>query len=298
MKTDLTINELKKIDHNVFKGLNERFGYDFQKDFDVLKIEGPFTINKILKETGKNPADFLTVILVLSNTTFYKDDLNAVLLYGTGAADYNVERQPRNWNTKTKLDNYFKKSSFEDERKKALAAYIIIQAKNELARTYKEPAPDLSERLTDAQQEKVIYNRTHSGGYYYIHKEEPAFDKSGYLLTDKRDNLKRRAEGLRQDRKKAAFIASDNSAIITDLEKELETAKTAVIDKVKLATTKEDFKKIESSLSWYKGLGDAAGILDRLKTGEKEKTFKSLDSFNNYVNDFRACIKKAEEALL
>ena len=191
-----------------------------------------------------------------------------------------------------KLDYFCSKGYFNDYRKTAACCYIIAQRKEDLANIYEEKKPDLTGRLTEKEQE--ILNGWRWNRYNHIRRE---FDKSGYYLNDKRDNLKRRAEALRKERKADAFKATDNAAVISELQNQLHTLKDAIAAQLTQATTAAQLRTIEKSLAWYKGLGDCFGQFEYIKKGEEEKTFSSVDAFNKRVEDLKANIETIKKGV-
>lgn len=286
MKTNAIIREMIKEDKNIFKALNQCYGFNFELPFSVAKIKGSFTIGKILEEIEKkhNTADSKVVILVKSDKTWRRDKLMGVEIVGSGSNDFCITHHKRWYDFKTKLDDYSRKSDFNDERKIATACYIVAQKQTLLSGAYKEKTFDLLERFDDREQKRYKASRN-SYRYYYGRKEDPVFDKSGYYLNDKRDNLKRRAEALRSEREKAGFLATDNRVIIENLRTRLMEFKKVLAVNLINATTSKEVSKIAESLKWYNGLEGAFKDFERLEEGENKKTFSSVGSFNRALAD-------------
>ena len=293
MKNSLTINELKKIDKNALRALNMLYGFDFQADFIAEKITGAFTLSKVMKTAGNDPVNYKIVCVVVSDTSFYRDDLNTVEIFGSGASDFNITHTIRSFGFKTKIDYYFAKGRFNDERKTAKAAYIIAQKNNLLSGAYKEKKPDLTGRLSA----KEINTFCHGWQYRNCNYNENDFDKSGYFVADKRNNLQQRARALRATRKAAAFKAVNNSEIINGLRDDLTALKKSIAEKLTAAGTYEEVKAIYNSLSYYKGLADLYSSFEYIEKSEKEKSCGSIEKFNGLVNDLKRKIEELKKGV-
>lgn len=294
MKTNLTINELKKMDKNALRALNMLYGFNFEADFIAEKITGAFSLNKVMKIAGGDPINNKIVCIVVSDKTYYRNDLNTVEVFGSGASDFNITHTIRGFGFKTKIDYYFAKYRFNEERKTAQAAFVIVQNKKLLSGTYKEKKPDLTGRLA-VKEINTICNGWQYRNYNY---NENDFDKSGYFLADKRNNLQQRARALRATRKAAAFKAVNNTEIINGLRVELTTLKNAIAEKLTAAGTCEEVKKIYYSLSYYKGLADLYGDFEYIENGENNKTIGSIEKFNGLVNDLKRKIEELKKGVL
>ena len=291
MVKNAIIKELLNKDRKALRTLNKAYGYDFEKDFTAVKIDGSFTINKVLKTIDRNPSNTKIVTIIEGVKPWDNDKLYAVEITGTGNSDYDVDGL-RCKCYGGRLDYMIGKGTFNEYRKSCGGCYIIAQDTNNLGRVYKDTMPDLTERLTKAQQDYC-----NSWRFNRYNRTSRIFDKSGYYLNDKRDNLARRAEKLRKDRQAAAFKATDNAATIKALQEQLNGLKAAIVERLNIATTSAQIKDIEKSLSWYKGLGDCFSKFEYIEKGEKEKSFGSIDTFNKRVDDLTANIEELKKGV-
>lgn len=318
MKNNKLVKELKNRDRNIYRALNQCYGFNFEQPFTITKIVGAFTINKILKTLGSEhtPEKSLIVALTVNGSRYLwrKDKLMSVDIHGAGVSDFNIAHVTKWFNFPTALDNYFAKGDFNDDRKTAECVYIIAQNRELLSGSRKEIVPDMTERIEVIETSKTIKNYKQPNEYSYISKikfldkghkgarletsvphwtgEEPRelseiVDKSGYYLIDKRTDLKSRANGLRKERAAEAFKATDNRAIIDGLQGQLYELKNMLCEKLKDATTGDEIREIGYKLSMYSGLSGMFSDLESIRKGENEKTFTSVATFNNRVNDLR-----------
>lgn len=289
MKTNKTINELKAIDKNVFKALNQSFGYNFEADFTIEKIDGAFTINKIINTVKVDPVNNEISVIIISGNKYRENDLNVVEISGKGINDFNIDTAKKWFSFKTKFSHFYSKGCFNDERKTAKGCYIISQNKELLSGIYKEKEIDTSGRLTEKEIDTL------TGWKYRNAYSKTDFDKSGYCISKKRFKLGREARLLRAEREKAAFQQTNNAEKIKELSAMLTGLKQTIISKLQEASTPEQIKVIEKSLSWYKGLADCLERFNRIEKGEKEKTFSSIESFNKAITDLTDTIKLIEK---
>lgn len=307
MKTNKTINELKAIDKNAFKALNMIYGFDFEKDFTIVKLEGSFTINRVLKESGSIPEKDRIVITFLPDTKSWRHDkLMTVKITGCGASDFDVDFN-RVYPHNTKVDNFHCKGDFNEYRKKPIVTFVIAQNKNLLARTYKTPVPDLSDRffITGDREYNKRLKSLYTGLAMDItgnncnsripENKNDVIDKSGYIVGIKRERLQKRAQNLRNERKKLAFKNTDNMEVIKNLFARLEDLKKAFANGLLLANTSDKIKNIANCLKWYDGLEGAYSELEYIEKGEKEKTFASIEDFNSRVISVTKKIENLEE---
>ena len=274
MKTNKNIRALANINKGIFRALNQYFGYDFEKAFEVYKIDAPFTLKKIEKAIKADllPMGWASEVVVIMHYTENTSILNryrigntyAVEIVGTGAGDFNIDFG-RAYGLKFALDRFYAKYDFNDARKdETLEVFAVVQKKENLARTYHKPEYDLKlERLSDE-----ILNRD----YRYSKAD---FDKSGYYVTAKRRDLINGARELRENRKREAYKATDNSALIEKLQKRVDMAKEIIVSRLEMATTLKEIRQTESALSGWSGYGYALDKLEELKQGEREKSFSS-----------------------
>lgn len=297
MKTSKTIQELKQHNKKLFMALNQLFGFNFEAAFDVIKAEGPFTINKILKESGKEPRNFKTVILIEGGRYCSNDKLKIAEITGTGVNDFNLDlnRGCPIYYYYAGMDNINGRGRFNEIRKSATNVYIITQDKSLLSEPWKEKPVDYSNRIPEKQQKEINERRSWN---CYGNRPTLTFDKSGYLLTEKQENLTRRAAALRANRKKAAFIASDNTAALAELKKQLENTKNFICKKLNAAGTYNEIKKISDLIHYFRGLTGAYFDYELLEKRDNEKSLSSQDVFIKEAAAIKNNLLKIEEACL
>ena len=117
-------------------------------------------------------------------------------------------------------------------------------------------------------------------------------DKSGYIINERRKDLKRRAEALRAERKKNEFLAADLTKYLYDADKQMNDVKGVISDYMLKAQTSGDIAKI----NFYK-LEKVFRLYERLTGGIQDKTFASINSVERIYNDICEDINSIKNAL-
>ena len=180
--------KLNKACKYAFMQLHNAFGFDFEKPFTIVYHEGNFTIASARKLSGVEFDDF---IIVIHNPDNYCRRDRFMVVKAVGGGFDLVEGRALGYynNFRQSLDDYYRKSDFNEDRKSAKAqAYFLYQAK-EYRRPVK-PTPRPS---------------------YYIRHNDIVFDKCGNNITDRRQDYARRAEALRRERARAAYLETNDT---------------------------------------------------------------------------------------
>ena len=287
MKTNKIIRTISKIDSGIFKALNMNYGFDFEKSFDVYKIETPFTLKKLEKIINAKylPIGWNSEVVILLHFPetmqhYRRNSVVAVEAIGTGASDFNVGYEHRT----RSIDYFWCKGDFNDARRdEDVEAFVVVQSKRDLSGRYVRP----SEITTYTERDMTRAGETYQQGRYIngerVYTQIERFDKSGYYVQKKRAELNAKAKERKADKQKSEFLATDNTAKVEEMKKRVETSKEIIIERLKAATTREDINTIRSSALYE--LYWAFDYLTTLIKGEKEKTFGSIDTFNSYVKD-------------
>ena len=177
---------------------------------------------------------------------------------------------------KQRLDDYYRKSDFNDDRKSTKAQAFFLYQPVRYRRPVK-PTPRPS---------------------YYVSRNDIVYDKSGNNVTDRRNELKRRAEALRRERKRAAYLETDDTAKVQELEKKFAATKAAIISELEKATTPDDYKKVGDKIDGWKGLRWIASDLNRYKKDTAARDYASIEAatraYNDIYNNLEALTKEGE----
>lgn len=316
MKNTMITRELLKENKNALRALHVVFGYDFEKPFGTFYNGGNFTINKIYKMisgAGFSADDRISVLMQDTDKQYYNHDLHLVTIeHGKVVIDW----ERRNlYGIKGYPDYFFAKGSFEEMRKKTTCRCFIICQKREYMSEYKKPVCDLSGRLFLGEH-AVTRAADRVGDPWYIGRvmvsdtfgrktELSGFgredvktqditniiDKSGYLVFAKRNELKRRANGLRADRKKAAYDAVDNSGKIAELKGLVAAHKNEIVNALISATSYSDLHNVAEMLGrWSGGLVGVVRSLELFEERTNKKQYTSIEQSDTAYNNIKAAL--------
>lgn len=311
-------NELLKDRPQAFRQLHKLYGFDFESNFIYYEHTGNFTVNSLLKNAGNeagaqlNTADYKVILLVKPFLKCGKENTNTWYLVdieenNKPSADVgNIYRKSGIYDG---LDYFFTLSDFNNERKDKKVKAVLIAQRVELLKPEKVNYIDYGERyavtdvhtasykgkkyissaaIKDGNGKKTVLNRYERD----IKTFDDIIDKSGYIVLERRKDLKRRAEALRAERKKNEFLASDLSKYLYDAEKRMNDVKSVISDYMLKAQTSGDIAKI----NFYK-LERVFSLYERLTVGIQGKTFKSIDSVKNVYNSICEYIDSIKNAL-
>ena len=246
---------------NSLRQLNRAFGYDFEKPFKITYFEGNFTIAAARKNIG---VEFDSFIIIIRNPDNYCRRDRFMVVRAVGGGFDLVEGRALGYfnNYKQSLDDYYRKSDFNDDRKsKNAQAYFLYQAKE-----YRRPVKPVKKY-----------------GYYYSRNDDE-FDKCGNNLTERRSELRRRAEALRRERQRAAYLATNDTAKVDDIAGKIAAAKATIIKELEKATTPDEFDKVGKKCEGWHGLRWIVYNFEIFKKRTAEKDYPSVEAANNAYN--------------
>lgn len=311
------------------RALHDVFGYDFCKPYDIIKISGNYTVNRINKEAAALGYSVGAEIVVLTNDESkngndWGNALKAVQIMGD---DFNIEFSRRFpwYSGRRSLDTFYSKGSFNELRKKLSAvAYVFVQER-ELMKLPAVPkreilsVTDLTERFNvgDVEYFYTRDNKRYVGGVEiarregkgeklkyktgpfigeYLHDISEIFDKSGYCVRERRIDLKRRAKALRAEREKAAYIKTDDASKIEELRGLIEQRKAEIAKQLIAAKTSKEMEAVEKAVAWYKGLGGYMASFERFERNTLDKTYSSIAESERAYNAIKAALTGSSEA--
>lgn len=289
------MNELKNLlalSKNALQLCHDEYGMDFEKPYTIIEGKGKFTINSIgkliLEKTGLTYKDAATVFF-MENTNKYISGyvkLYYVRLYASFEPVDTLKMKSRY----QYIDDYYRKSDFESDRKKGEARYwIVVQDKKYLASGETYIADLMNDRFThnyyygeryrlisDSRKE-IIYTASWYG------RNRPGkgdiLDKSGYIRWENVIEYQRKARALKAERNKAAANVYSCSAENVEIEQAIKTIRTRVAEKVISGADAYDlsriFDKMASLERYYK--------IHKEKT--TEKSYNSVEDIQHELND-------------
>ena len=290
------INKLLAAGKSNLRDLHNALGLDFCAPFDAWTITGSFTPNRVRKEAERRGHDCdkdLVVICTRSTDPYWRWSP------GMHPATLDGNKVTLCTGNLGKLAPYYHKQDFEGLRKNSNAETVMIVQDRDLLKEAKRPVIEdgkryelashtsynLSLREIDGSGRTLIVLRGDLGLWDRDLSTIPMLDKSGYLLLRRREDLKRRARELREEREKAAYRATDNSAKLAGLWTAITNKKAELARTLEAATTSEELRAVGTTLNQWDGLVDIVRGYEHLKQSEEEKTLARVEDFEDwYVN--------------
>lgn len=251
------LKEMLGINKNALKYIHNKFGYDFNQPFEIFKIEGKFTANSLMKETGHSKGILMVVI---------RDRLYVCMVHYS-----NFIIEDDSFKCSLDVNTFILKRYFEDARKNNTIAFYIHQDKEYIAppEIRKEP--------------------------YWFNKSMDELDKSGYNITESRSDLNRRLVKYKSNKRKKEVDAIDFSDEIKELRDNYTKLKELVNNIVYSAESYDDFRLVRNIIDFnFSTLLDDIKDLEELNS---EKLFNSISSVKGEINRISKIIRDKSETL-
>ena len=303
------LKELLKAEPRALKALHYAFHFDYNKPFQVLKIEGNTTINKILKQIEPSSGP---IVILSHGADFDNKRYRVATISRDGGFETNVSVYAQY------LSTYYRKSDFKDRlknREDNVFHIIIAQDAENLSKgncerkTSWDYRPiDYTKRFfirsKDAIQKKrswkdsdtlfifsIILMESESNGNYFKYMPDDEsdnlsdiIDKSGYLVEKKRRELKVGAYNLRKQKEKEAFQATDNTAKMNELKSLIDSTRVLLFARLNEVQTADQLESIGEKIFSYNGLKGAWNKYEDMMDMVQRKSYSSIESFENDYN--------------
>jgi hypothetical protein len=303
-----TVKQLLTENKKALQFLHDARGFDFEKDFIVVKGYDKFTY-KTVTDTIKSRIgdDFKAALYVKPVSVWTDENLHYVDIDDKFYTERNATVQYWNYD----IDYFWGVGNFEDVRKHKTAYYYIVAQKTEYIGN--RPAPRVVSRNERVKPffDKVSYyydsTRTRrfvsaipvmlldgsatmkeykpNGDrvlYSQIKTPDEFIDKSGYFVGGRRAELKRHAAALRAEREKAAALASDFTYRENEINAQINIIKNRIAAALACAENSEDMTNVYNavySLKW------AILTRDCYIKKRDNKTFASVNEIVNKLDD-------------
>ena len=148
-------NEIEQVKKRTLKGLHDSLAIDFNKPFELFKVEGKTTLNKIIKDTNLHNDSYGILLIKDKKEYCGKISYRFKVIVFNFCGDYTINLKT-GWNNG--IDHYYRKADFEKDRKKEdFIGYVFKIKKSDLLFNMK----DFKEYNTfyySENQEKTIKN--------------------------------------------------------------------------------------------------------------------------------------------
>lgn len=317
-------NELKKllsVDVHALQDLHSVLYFDFNKPYFSMYIKGKFTVNQINKiaiENGFKLEESTIAICIKNNSKLWMRDFALVTLCGNTV---NIEYRMPYHNKGRGLDYFYRKSDFEDARKNNESETFIFIQRNDNKTKPTKKQRDYTKRFklinydycrtrdnkeyinriylmeTDSNGTKFQYDNIGQiiyTGKNYEQNINNIIDKSGYFVKFKREELKRKAAGLRAEREKEKYRAVNNSVQIEELNKLIQKRKLEIIEELKQAETSLELRNVEKQIAYFRGFSGIVADFETFKEKTEKKQYASIEASNRIYNNIKERLTREE----
>ena len=293
------VHGLLSVHPDAFRFLRAAYGFDFEKPFLIAHHDGKMSINSLEKLADVDGVK-IAIIRDKDNRYCSRDRFHVIQLFGGGAFSVEVPRIIYH----SSLVHYYRKSDVHDARKSDGFECYVIGQKSEYIGDMKQKPFDLSGRFAVSSDRWEIKLSEYCTGRQYktvrtsaANVEELA-DKSGYLLQERREELRRRAANLRKERAKAAYIAQENGGKVEELRRLIDEKRMQIIKALGKAKTSDDFDKIGRFLENYtSGLRWIAYSVETFADRTEKKWYPSIDESNKAYEGIIDRLNKLQTAM-
>lgn len=310
--------EIKKERTDIMRALHQSFGFDFCKPYAVASIRDHFTVNSIKKAVeavgGGTSESWRVVALIRDAHGVYAwRDWSAVEIASYYPQGFSIDIEWRNgYDTRRSFDHLYAKGTFHDIRKSDTAeAVVIAQRYEHLTKGVRRYDYRHAELIREGERYHLIsvskcraYDGSAEGVNSYAvrpfegngrttatiptdyrkHKDTTnLIDKSGYLLERVRADLQSRAKALRAERKKALYLATDDTAKVEELRNMLEIERKRLAHLVECARTSDMLEEIERKhfRPWGDGFASALRAFEKFEQKTEERSYPSVEEAQN-----------------
>jgi len=301
------LKNLENYKRGILRGLRGCLGFDFEKDIILFEVNGSFTLNSLLKQAaaaGVKPVNYQIAVITRPEAGYRRDEYTSFIIDKAGKFENKINHCGYSNNNFVSLNTFHRKSDIDDARKNALHTIIICQSRDLItAPCRNNPAPDLMQRF---RLKNVNYYVKQYGGQKYVNSLDiipgnsngrayeykpgrgysdevnyTAFiDKSGYITSIRRADLKNRAAAITAAKKQAAYNATNNDAALAELKSQIENKKAAIIAELQAADNHEAINAIAKKLDFFRGLSDIYFQFELLQEKDNAKSLPSIEVFN------------------
>ncbi len=295
-------------------------GFDFEAEHIVKAIEGRFTYNSVIKEIEKEVSgEYTAAVLVDPINTYHWESLHYAAIKWGKFEPLRV-RDLRYWNYN--VDYFFSIKDFEEMRKNKTNRVYIIAQKTELLNPAKpNKGIDLTQRFryVPSNYEKCGDGRGHTyinrvqlmkldgsaeefeykpNDSFYPGDKKPetiadVIDKSGYLVINRRRELKAAAKRLKADRDRAAAISADFSEEERKTRDGIAAAKKYIADAITAADSWESGRKAAQAAHELQYI---LNDFEKLHTWAFSSITAKQDHFNKMADRIQKILNGGKEA--
>lgn len=291
-ETRTNVKEILSENKFAFQLLNRARGYNFEKPFYIIKGEGKFTYNSIIKliksvvGTNFDVTDYICFMLIKNKRTYRQNSF-----YGVDI-DKNFENLNGDlWSTKREhvpsynnyISNCYTVKDFEELRKNYTDNYYVLIQHHSDSYVSGEIKVDVTERVKVTKKD-FGYTTLKQNNFISAERSYSKFDidKSGYI---KQDNYSERLRQIKANKNKNEVDNIDETAFIEDTNNKLNTIKNYISTNVLTANTQEISTLCNIMQNYKYALNEMECFMDRY-ANKKYSTVTKLNSDKSYITNY------------
>lgn len=296
--------QLLRRSKEILKALHEIIGMDFCKPYTIVRVDGPFTVNKLMKAAeSANDLDHS----VIAGLLYGGADCEPYLFTLSSGGNLTVDLRYHDC-----FDHFCTKGEFHKYRAyKENTTYLVIQ-NDAFIKTERTPYCSCA----DHADRNVRYVPTHPDGYLNYdstmdvtmpHRggktarvavpqfrakadKKPLFDKNGYPLWIQRNEQESKLRQLKTERAANEVAKADFTSMIAQMETRISEVKALLCNVLEKACTSKEVSDIGFSI-WHE-YARAVDWYQNFREYAKNHTFGSVDRANDiYATVIKYCDK-------
>lgn len=266
------------------QALRDEFGFNYAKPIKAVKFKDSFTATSLKKDFGIDcKTDTVAVI-------FHKG-----LWFET--AEFTNGKCELIGGSISPLSTIVTKSDFDEWRKDGWYEVYVIAQNDKLLLSRNREGRYKGKYDLEIGKRYDLYDSTRD--WYGVSergvKKSPCnrvavdytgefFDKSGYPVCVKREDLARRVKKVKDERNKRKYLEMTNTEdMIQKARKAIELKKIELSTRLLDCNTAEEISKFDSALSRFSGLYGCYCDIEEIERYDKDKRFSSPATFNNSI---------------
>lgn len=286
--TRLDLRQLLNARPNALRILHDALNFDFERPFAVHYLAGSFTPRQVLKLARENGPEPQTIALLMEDPTTAPGFCSVTALDEDGKFNLNL-----NVRFYEDFGSFKSKKDIETQRKKsAVKTFVVVQNAAFHAPEKVRKEPNLNERFVSATGDRPTssqcfvllraYNGDSSSFMYQIpfvplKDEEDVLDKSGYLALERKAELLRKANKLRRQKERTAYLQSNRETELrqlAEIKRTMENVKADLLAQLSAATAAQQYREIGAIVKPY--FSNVVDYVQDFKSQTAARTFASV----------------------
>lgn len=320
------ISELLKEQRKALQVLSCMFGFNFQADFGVTEINGKTTVNQIVKAATNDGYKLFNdkLVILIRDTAGNQYEQRYHIVKIDKSSRIEIDYRIPSWKIRpTELETFWRKSDFEEMRKKTTAQTLIFWQNKTLLKTKSDKKPELMGRFitTDDHAFGKCYQSDRKTWFYHkidilalddksdknnrfeyrinqrTQNKLDVIDKSGYLVDAYRANLYQRFKKYKAAKDKEKVLQIDMTSRVDELKELAKNAKQAILTLFEQAETSVELRHVSALIDRWDMLSSIYSYVDDFAKQAENKIFASVENYNRDYNNIKNDIKTLQDKI-